>query len=148
MAMNYVNFENARIIFRNFKGEKSKFNTSGAREFSVVINDKDIADALIAEGWNVKFLAPKEPEEDGAYILKVAVSYMYNPPKIFMVNGDTVTPIDEDTVGELDYADIAYCDLTITPYHWELNGKSGIKAYLKTMYVNVIPDTFAAKYNK
>ena len=47
----------------------------------------------------------------------------------------------------LDTAYISKVDLTVTPYQWELkSGKSGVKAYLKTMYVTLDKDEFEDRY--
>ena len=55
--------------------------------------------------------------------------------------------MNSETIGMLDYADIINCDITIRPYHWEANGKTGVKAYVKNMYVNIMEDPFYAKYS-
>ena len=49
-----LQIDDARIVYRNFSGVGSKFNREGDRSFSVVIPDKDIMEALVNEGWNVK----------------------------------------------------------------------------------------------
>lgn len=143
--------ENARIIFRNFEGREEKYNRKGDRNFGLVIEDREVAEQLLADGWNIKELTPKNNDDyDDApeviYWLPVTVRFDNVPPKVMLVTRRKKTRLNEDNINTVDYANIAKVDLTVTPYDWEVNGKSGTKAYLQTMYVTINEDEFADKY--
>lgn len=140
-------FENCHIIFRNFEGREERYNNKGNRNFGVIIDDPKRAKAMLKEGWNVKELRPREEGGDPAYFLPVAVSFSNIRPKIMMITSSGKTLLDESTVNLLDGADILSCDLVVRPYNWEVNGKHGVKAYVKSMYVTVEEDQFASKYS-
>lgn len=140
-----IAIENAHIMFRNFRGEASKFNASGKRNFCVRL-DKDIADQMIDDGWNVKFLRPREEGDEPTPYIQVAVSFDNIEPNIFTITGRHKNRLNSDTIDILDYAEIENVDLIIRPYNWEVNGKTGVKAYVKNMYVTLAEDEFADKY--
>jgi hypothetical protein len=144
---NNVVLEDVRLIFRNFAGREGMYNREGDRNFAVVL-PKDVAEAMAAQGWNVKQLkAREEGEEDTPYI-SVAVNYKGRPPVIKMIGSRSgrTTDLDEDTVDVLDYVDILQTDLIIRPYDWAYSGNSGRKAYLQSLYVTIIEDPLQIKY--
>lgn len=139
--------EGARLIFRNFSGKGDQFNREGDRNFNVIIDDEMVAQKLAEAGWNIKIRPPREEGDEALYRLPVKVNFNSDfPPKIWLITRSAKTLMNDETVGNLDYAEIKTVDLIITPYFWEVNGKSGVKAYLKTMYVTLEEDVFAEKY--
>lgn len=141
-----LRLENCQIIFKNFSGVETQFNRSGDRNFCVIFDDPQLVAELIEDGWNVRELKKRDEDDEQKFYLEVKVSYKAIPPKIFTVCRGVKTLLTEETVGELDYALIENVDLAIRPYSWEVNGKTGIKAYCKTMYVTIEGDEFADKY--
>ena len=150
MIKSNIIIENARIGFRNFSGKEGQFNPAGKRNFCVFL-ENDLAKTLEHDGWNVRWLQPKDDGDDPQPYLQVAVSYDNIPPKIVMITVRGKTILDEESVDLLDWAEITEVDLIINPYNWVLhagtkNEKSGVKAYVKAMYVTIAEDAFEAKY--
>lgn len=141
--------EHARLIrpFSNFSGEASQYNRAGDRNFCVVIDDPSLVDKLIRDGWNVKASKPKDEEYEVEHYIQVSVRFDNFPPKIVLLSGGVMTPLDESEVAQLDLVDYDNIDLTINPSRWDVNGKSGIKAYLGSMYVTLKTDYLANKYS-
>lgn len=140
-----ITIEDADIFFLNFAGKATPFNVAGSRNFCVAI-PPDIAGQLEADGWNVKMTKPRDEDDQPKPYLQVAVRFDNKPPRITMVTSRARTPVTEDMVAILDFADIEKVDLIINPSLWTVNGKDGIKAYLKTMFVTVAEDELELKY--
>lgn len=132
--------ENAKIWARNFKGEEHlPYNPKGKRNFCLTL-DPEMARDLVDDGWNVKY------DRDDIPYIPVAVSFDKYPPKIYEVTSKGKTLLNEETVGDLDDDEIEYIDLIIRPYRWTVNGTSGVKAYVKSMYVTIQENALLDKY--
>lgn len=143
---NNIAIEGAQIVFRNFSGAEGKFNPKGSRNFSVLL-DTDLAKTLQSDSWNVRWLDPKDESDEPQAFLQVKVMFGRIPPNIILISSRGKTRLDEESVSILDWAEIENVDVIIRPYNWEANGKSGVKAYLKALYVTIVEDEFASKYN-
>lgn len=146
---NTLKLENTTIGFRNFAGNQDQYNKTGVRGFAVFLTYEQ-ADELSALGWNVKY--PKEnpaipaDEDRRKPYLQVAFSLEMFPPKILLFHNGTPTYVDETNIDSLDWVQIETCDIVLRAHHWNVNGKSGIKAYLKSLYITVATDEFYDKY--
>lgn len=143
-----VEISDARIVYRNFRGEAGKFNREGDRNFSVVIPNQEIADALINEGWNVKIKPPREEGDEPFMVLPVKVKFNAKGPRVYLVTGERHNKLDEESIDCLDNIDILSVDLIIRPYDWEVNGKTGRTAYLQTMQVDQDVDNISARFEE
>lgn len=131
--------------WRNFAGRAGRYNKDGARSFTVFINPDDVA-FLKDQGWNIKETRPRNEDDDIRYYLNVKVNYGSRPPKIYLVTKDHKRVLSEDSLSMLDWAEFSHVDLVIHPYKWDVNGKSGVAAYLKTGYFTIVEDEFADEY--
>lgn len=149
MAREYLEFEDCRIMFRNFEGRAAKFNAPGKRNFCLILNEEDV-ETFRKEGWNVKETKPKNEDDPIRHYVKINVNMeSKNPPKIYMIANRRKTLLTEKTVKELDYAEIQHIDAVISPYPWKNDDGSfgGISGYLQTLYVEIVQDRFADRYN-
>ena len=141
-----LQIDDARIIYRNFAGAGSKYNREGDRNFAVIIPEKEMADALIAEGWNVKVKPPRDEDDDPFMFLPIKVKFNDRGPNAYLQTGTKMNHLDEESIACLDDVDISSVDMDVRPYDWEVNGKAGRTAYLQSIKVVQEIDRFAARY--
>lgn len=156
-----VKLDSCEIIFRNFSGTGGKFNPEGNRNFCVILSEEE-GNALQTAGWNVKRRPPREDGEQLPPYLKVNIgkdSFEKGRTKIYRMdvdtqgkprrdaNGDIVKAVlDPQTVGGLDSAYIVDAQVILSPYFYDIQGRSGISAYVDEMTVVVQMDPWTAKY--
>lgn len=148
-----VQIDGARIIFRNFSGRGTQYNREGDRNFCVVIDDEDIANRLIEEGFNVKIRQPREEGDEPFMYMKVNVKYHPKGseyerlnPVACLISGRNRNMLDEESICCLDSIDIENVDLDLSGSNWNVQGRSGRSAYLSKIYVTQELDRFATRY--
>lgn len=137
--------EDARIIFRNFSGKEGQYNREGDRNFAVVLTP-EIAEQMLKDGWNVRILEPREEGDEPTPYISVSVNFNNRPPRVVLLTSTTRTQLSQDSLELLDWADIRTADLIARGYNWSVNGKTGVKAYLQSLFVTIEEDALERKY--
>lgn len=137
--------EDATIIFRNFAGKEGQYNREGDRNFAVILPE-DVARQMLEDGWNVRYLESRDEGEPDTPYISVAVNFKNRPPRVVLITSASRTQLDENSVEVLDWADIRVADLIARGYDWNVNDKSGTKAYLQSLFVTIEEDALERKY--
>ena len=72
-----LEIEDARLMggrFKNFSGRATEFNREGDRYINIRLPE-DIVEKLVAEGWNIKQLDPREEGDSPVYYLTIKIRY-------------------------------------------------------------------------
>jgi hypothetical protein len=139
--------DEARIMFRNFEGKPGQFNAAGQRNFHVLL-PPDAAEALELDGFNVKYLKPREEGDVPQAHLKINVKMdSRQPPKIFIVTSKGRRQLTEDMLQMVDWADFANIDLIFSRYKrdWP-DGRTTVTAYLQTFFGTIREDELELRY--
>lgn len=140
-----LKLEDVMLVWRNFGGKETAMNREGDRNFCVFL-DPETVPVLQNDGWNVKFTRPSEDGDDGRPYLQVSLGYKVRPPMIWMISSRGRSGIMQDMVELLDDVDIRTADIIIHPYEWEVAGRRGVRAYVKTLYIVVEENELDLKY--
>lgn len=136
-----ITIRNATIFKSNFSGKEiPPYNPEGRRNFCVFIDDLNVARDMEKDGWNIRWLKPRNEGDSEKAFLSIAVNFTKKPPKIILITSKGETMLDEETVGMLDWAEKEQIDLTINPRPWVDDGRERIKAYLRTLKVRIYED--------
>jgi len=144
--------EGAQITFRNFAGAPTPFDpVGGKRGFSLIIGSREEAEALVEQGWKIKFPKPREDGEDPRYAATMPISIKYHPrlqpPRVRMITSRGQTVMGEEDIDVLDFMSIKSVDMIIRPFKWEFNGNEGVKNMLQSIYITIEEDELEQKYS-
>lgn len=151
---NLFKISSPEIFMINFAGRKSDANPQGHRQFAMKIPSQELADKMAEEGWSVWYTKESEKYGEPNPCITVEMRWHYEDdlkhlsPKIYRCtrkNPEGVL-LTEDIVGDLEDDDIEDIVLWINPRRWTVNGKSGIKAYVHSMWLKVEDSNPSAKF--
>lgn len=142
-----IEIEDAQIkwSFSHFDGRADTFNDEGDHNFTVIL-EKEHALDLMDQGWSVKVMEPREEGDDPEYLLKVKISYRFEPPKIYLIKGGRKIRADETDLVDIKRSTTEQISVIIQPSRWVHGNNSGITAYAKELYAKVKESRFEAMY--
>lgn len=155
-----IKLENTRFIFTtNFSGDPSRDSFGDdRRKCNIIIPTEEQAKDISDAGYKVKRTKPRRGEDPEDFkpewYIETQVKYRKRngelvkyKPKVCLVPGNNqpAIPLDEDTIGQLDYIRVKNVNAVLNP--WEKDDGS-LGAYVRTLYVeqDMDDDPFAARY--
>lgn len=146
-----ITIQDAQIKWTNFSGRPTKFKPDGGERTFVVVLPQKLAEDMAKDGWHVRFPDDPDDDEEGIIrdpIISVKLGYSPNarPPKIVLITSNGPQFLTQDMVEILDSMDFSNVDLKFNSSNWDFGGKSGVKAYLKSMYLTMDEDELDRKY--
>lgn len=136
-----------KLLFLNFAGNQTQYNREGDRNFGVLLRPEWVEE-FQERGLNVKWLKPREEQDEPAAWVKVKVNFNSPwPPEVILITERGRTTLDSHTASTVDKADIAYVDLVLNASPYDVNGSTGITLYLVTAYITINEDDFERKYS-
>lgn len=146
--INDVEIENAQIkwAFSHFDGREDTFNAAGDYNFMIILPE-DVAEKMAADGWNIKVMDGYEEGDPPEHLLKVKISYKYEPPKIYLLKNGRKLRADERDLADIRRDTCEQIDVIITPSRWVHGKNEGITAYTKELYAKIKVSRFAAAYD-
>lgn len=130
--------KDAEIYFKNFRGRELPFNPAGRRTFCVRIDGRK-ARKLKKDGWSIKVMYINKSRTKRRWYLPVTIYESYADTKInskvvaIMSDGGLkiCKQLNGHSLGLLDVVDIGHSNMVIHGYEYNVNGRHGIKAYLR-----------------
>lgn len=133
---------------RNFSGQKrvvngQVVNAEGMRNFLLLLDD-DVAEMLKQDGWNVKYTKPRDPDDKPTAYISVDASFGKYPPEVWKKtpNGKPVK-LEEEDMAALDEDKFLEAHVVVHPRRYDVQGRTGVKAYLRRLLVTVADDEFS-----
>lgn len=143
-----LEIENATIkwAFSHFDGRADTFNEPGDHNFQVIIPE-DRVDELRAQGWSIKEMQGMEEGDPPEFLLKVKISYRFEPPKVYLIKGERKIRADQRDLADITRATTEQIDVIIQPSPWVHGQNSGITAYAKELYAVIRESRFSERYS-
>ena len=145
MPRKLLKIDSPELFMINFSGRPTDNNPQGHRQFSMVIPSEEMAEDMKADGWSVWYT--KESDKYGGPKPCITVEMRFHHekdleylnPKIYRCTRKKPEGVllTEDLVSDLDRDEIEDTILWINPSRWNVNGKTGIKAYVDSLWVKV-----------
>lgn len=138
--------KDAFIFWTNFRGEANKFGNM-TRNFNLAITP-EMGKVLLKNGWRVREYQLKDADDsviDTLYFVNIKLNMNTKYPPAVVLYSEfkgkrSPTPLDINTIGELDRIDLQRWDVEINAYESEMfPGK--ITGYLKKLYAIQEPNT-------